>query len=804
MTSAPTLVRWLAELDRSDAPQVGDKHAALGEMAAALGEQGVRVPAGFATTAAAYERFVAANGIDDAMETQLAALAAGTRPIHRVGKAIRRLFLQGEFPPEVAATILDAYHELGQRFDTEEADVAIRASAMGTDLPEASFAGQQETFLNVRGDADVLDACRACYASSFTDRAISYRIAHGIDHLRMALSVGVMKMVRSDLAGAGVMFSIDPETGFEDAVVINAAWGLGETVVRGSVNPDEYMVFKPLLENPELRPIIEARVGEKQQQLIYAEGGTSTTALKDTSQVERRARVLDDDEVLQLARWAVAVERHFGCPMHLEWAKDGESGEVYFVAARPETVQSQRSTDTLSSYALEMRGEVLVSGQAIGEAITHGQVQVIESVNDIDRFIDGRILVTGMTDPDWMPILQRAAGVITDHGGRTCHAAVISRELGIPTIVGSNDATRVLRDGQEVTLSCAEGDHGFVYAGSLPFRATTTKIADVPRTRTQVMLIIASPTAALRWWRLPCHGIGLARMEFMISDLIQVHPMALLHFDDLRDEEAKRRIADLTHGYDDKPEFFVDRLARGIGKMAASQYPQPVIVRTSDFKTNEYAALIGGREFEPHEENPMLGFRGASRYDAEGYRAAFALECRAIRRVREELGFANVVVMIPFCRTVDEADRVLALMAEEGLERGKNGLEVQVMAEVPSNVLLVDRFAERFDGFSIGSNDLTQLILGIDRDSARLADMFDERDEAVKRAVRLLIQGAHAAGRSVGICGQAPSDYPEFAEFLVAEGIDAIALNPDSILGVLPKIAAAEAAAKAASEPASG
>jgi pyruvate, water dikinase len=793
MTQPPPHVRWFTDLGRDDATQVGDKHAALGEMARALGDAGIRVPEGFATTAAAYESFVSANGIPDAMQAHLEALAAGTRSVARVGKAIRRLFLSGEFPPDVAAAITEAYQDLGRRLELDEADVAIRASATVTDLPEASFAGQQATFLNVRGDADVLDACRACFASLFTDRAISYRIAHGIDHLRMALSVSVVKMVRSDLAGSGVMFSIDPETGFEDAVVINAAWGLGETVVKGSVNPDEYMVFKPLLDQPGLRPIIEAHVGEKQQILVYAEGGTDTTALRETSQAERRARVLDDDEVLQLARWAIAVERHFGCPMHLEWAKDGEDGRFYFVAARPETVQSQRAHDTLSSYALEVRGTVLIEGQAVGEAITHGQVQVIESAADIDRFIDGRILVTGMTNPDWMPILQRAAGIITDHGGRTCHAAVISRELGIPSIVGTNDATRVLHDGQEITLSCAEGDRGFAFEGTLPFRTTTTRVADVPRTRTRVMLNIASPTTALRWWRLPCHGIGLARMEFMISDLIKIHPMALVRFEELQDDEAQRRIADLTLGYEDKGAYFVEHLARGIGKIAASQYPQPVIVRTSDLKTNEYARLIGGREFEPYEENPMLGFRGASRYDADLYREGFALECRALRRVREELGFDNVVVMIPFCRTIDEAERVLAVMAEEGLVRGQGGLEVHVMAEVPSNVLLVDRFAERFDGLSIGSNDLTQLVLGIDRDSTMLADMFDERDEAVKRAVHQLIQGAHAAGKTIGICGQAPSDYPEFAEFLVAEGIDAISLNADSVLAMLPKIAEAEA-----------
>ena len=792
MPAAPTLVRTLAALTHDDAPSVGEKHAALGELGRVLEPLGAGVPAGFATTAEAYVRFVQANGILEAMQEQLAALAAGSRPLHRVGKAVRRLFLQGAFPPEVADAVGVAYRELSQRFDSDEVDVAIRASATAPDLPDASFAAQQETILNVRGEADLLDAIRTCFASLFTDRAIAYRVAHGIDHLHIALSVSVMKMVRSDLGAAGVLFSIDPETGFDGAVVINAAWGLGETVIKGTVNPDEYMVFTPLLETPGLRPVVEVHVGEKQQRLAYAEGGTATTVLRETSQAERRERVLDDDDVLQLARWAVAAERHFGHPVHLEWAKDGESGGFAFVAARPAGVRARRDTETLSSYALEVRGDVLVEGQAIGEAITHGQVQVIESVTDIHRFEDGRILVTGMTDPDWLPVLQRAAGIVTDHGGRTCHAAIISRELGIPAIVGSNDATRRLRDGQDVTLSCAEGERGFVYAGSLPFRTSTTAVRDVPRTRTEVMLNIANPTAALRWWRLPCAGIGLARMEFMISDLIKAHPMALAHADSLQDEDAKRRIAELSSGYADPSDYFVQRLARGIGKMAASQYPRKVIVRTSDFKTSEYAALIGGREFEPSEANPMLGFRGASRYDHDLYRDGFALECRAIRHVREVMGFKNVVVMIPFCRTLDEADRVLSLMAEHGLERGSDGLEVYVMAEVPSNVLLVDDFAIRFDGLSIGSNDLTQLALGVDRDSTLLSDLFDERDAAVRRAVTLLINGARRVGTPIGICGEAPSDYPEFAEFLVEQGIDSISLNPDSILGIMPTIAAAE------------
>lgn len=792
MPAPSTLVRTLATLRHDDAPAVGAKHAALGELLRVLEPLGATVPDGYVTTAEAYVRFVQANDVLEALQEQLAAFEAGTRPLHRVGTSIRRLFLQGDVPDDVAAAVRDAYRELRRRCGDDEVDVAIRASATAADLPDASFAAQQETLLNVRGECDVLDAIRACYASLFTDRAIAYRVAHGIDHLHVALAVSVTTMVHSDLGGAGVLFSIDPETGFDGAVVINAAWGLGDTVVKGTVDPDEYMVFAPLLDTPGLRPVIEVHIGEKQQRLCSATGGGATTALRETSRAERDARVLADDEVIQLARCAVAAERHLGYPVHLEWAKDDESGRFAILAARPAAVPARRDTETLTNYALEVRGEALVTGRAIGEAITHGRVQVIESVSDMHRFVDGRVLVTSMTDPDWLPVLQRAAGIVTDHGGRTCHAAIISRELGIPALVGSGDATTLLHDGQEVTLSCAEGERGVVYAGSLPFRTSAVALRDVPRTRTAVMLNIANPTTALRWWRLPCAGIGLARMEFMISDLIRVHPMALAHYDTLEDDEAKRRIAELSSGYDDPCDYFVQRLARGIGKMAASQYPRTVIVRTSDFKTNEYAALIGGHEFEPHEDNPMLGFRGASRYDHDLYRDGFALECRALRHVREVMGFTNVVVMIPFCRTLDEADNVLSLMAEQGLVRGEHGLEVYVMAEVPSNVMLVDDFAVRFDGLSIGSNDLTQLVLGVDRGTRLLADLGDERDGAVRRAVTLLINGARRIGTPIGICGEAPSDYPEFAEFLVEQGIDSISLNPDSVLRTLQTIASAE------------
>jgi pyruvate,water dikinase len=786
-------IRWFQDLGSDDVPVVGGKNASLGEMIRVLKDEGIRVPDGFATTADAYWAFLEANDITEKIGSHLKDLQSGDASLQQVGKMIRRLFRHGNFPQDIAEAIRKAYRELCERYQVDEVDVAVRSSATAEDLPEASFAGQQETFLNVTGEEELLEACRKCYASLFTDRAITYREEQGFDHMKVALSVGVQKMVRSDKASAGVMFTIDTETGFPDVVVINAAWGLGENVVQGAVTPDEYRVFKPVLGTESLRPIIEKSRGDKEQKMVYTTGGSETTKNVDTSRRERQSFVLDDGEILQLGRWAAVIEEHYGMPMDIEWAKDGETGELFIVQARPETVQSQKEAGSLKTYTLKEKGETLVTGLAIGEAIAAGDVCVIKSADEIDRFQDDAILVTGMTDPDWVPIMKQASGIITDYGGRTSHAAIVSRELGIPAIVGTGDATHILEDDQTVTISCAEGDQGYVYEGALEFEESQVNLEEVPETQTRIMMNIASPAAAFRWWRLPCHGIGLARMEFIVNNVIKAHPMALVRFDDLEDDQARRQIAQLTRGYEDKTEYFVDHLARGIAKIAASQYPDSVIVRMSDFKTNEYADLIGGKQFEPDEENPMLGFRGASRYYSDQYREGFALECQAIKRVREEIGLSNVVIMIPFCRTPEEADQVLDVLAENGLERGRNGLEVYVMCEVPSNVVLADQFEERFDGFSIGSNDLTQLVLGVDRDSAELAYLFDERNEAVKRMVRDLIEVAHQNGAKVGICGQAPSDYPEFAAFLVKAGIDSMSLNPDSVVEVKRRVAEVEA-----------
>jgi pyruvate,water dikinase len=776
-------IGWFEELTSDDVGRVGGKNASLGEMIRELKEKGVRVPGGFAATAAAYRRFLEANQLEDEIRKQIDRLHDDPDSLPWVGKAIRRLFLKADFPEEIKESMCGAYRELCAKDGQEDMDVAVRSSATAEDLPEASFAGQQETFLNVSGEEELLEACRKCYASLFTDRAIAYREEHGFDHLDVALSVGVQKMVRSDKAGSGVMFSIDTETGFPEVVVINAAWGLGENVVQGAINPDEYQVFKPLLDNESLKPIIEKSLGAKEKQMMYATGGSRATKNIDTPKHKRRAFVLDDEEILTLARWALAIETHYGNPMDMEWAKDGSSGDLFIVQARPETVQSQKTAQSLKTYRLKQRGEPLVAGLAVGQGIAAGKACVIRSVEEIDRFEDDAVLVTEMTDPDWVPIMKRAAGIVTDHGGRTSHAAIVSRELGLPAAVGTGDATEAIEEGREITLSCAEGDEATIYDGKLDYEEEEVSLEDIPETRTQIMMNIASPAAAFRWWRLPCQGIGLARMEFIVNNVIKIHPLALLHPDRV-DDDARRQIDELTRGYDDKTRYFIDHLARGIAKIAAAQHPHPVIVRMSDFKTNEYADLIGGRPFEPEEENPMLGFRGASRYYSDRYREGFALECRAIRRVREEIGLKNVIVMVPFCRTPEEADRVLEVLAEQGLQRGEDGLEVYCMAEIPSNVVLADQFAERFDGFSIGSNDLTQLVLGVGRDSAELRDLFDERHEAVKRTIANLITAAHENDTKVGICGQAPSDYPDFAVFLVKRGIDSISLNPDSVVGV--------------------
>ncbi|AJF06684.1 phosphoenolpyruvate synthase [Geoalkalibacter subterraneus] len=792
MTKRNDSIRWFETLNNKDVALVGGKNASLGEMIRTLKSEGICVPDGFATTADAYRRYITENNLEEKIRQRLEEYRKGDKTLHKTGDTIRRMIRRGKWPDETAIAIRDAYRELCRRSGEEEVDVAVRSSATAEDLPDASFAGQQETFLNITGEEELLDACRKCYASLFTDRAISYRENKGFDHMQVALSVGVQKMVRSDKAGAGVMFSIDTDTGFPDVVVIDAAWGLGENVVQGSVTPDNYTVFKPLLQDKTLRPILNKTIGGKEKKMVYARGAGNTTRNVETSARERHSFVLSDDEILQLARWAAVIERHYGTPMDMEWAKDGDSGELFIVQARPETVQSRKEAGVLKSYHLKQKGEVLLTGMAIGESVAAGKVQVIKSASEIERFEDGNILVTGMTDPDWVPIMKKAAGIITDHGGRTSHAAIVSRELGIAAVIGTEHGTGELKDGQEVTLSCAEGDQGKIYEGILEYEETEVNLDDLPETKTQIMMNIASPAAASRWWRLPCRGIGLARMEFIINNQIKAHPMALLKYDELEDKDAKRQIRELTRHYDDKSEYFIDQLAQGIAMIAASQYPDPVIVRMSDFKTNEYADLIGGRQFEFSEENPMLGFRGASRYYSEHYRAGFALECAAIRRVREKIGLGNVVVMIPFCRTLKEADRVLEVMAEEGLVRGQKGLEVYVMVEIPSNVVLAEQFAERFDGFSIGSNDLTQLTLGVDRDSAVLKEVFDERDEAVKKTIAQAIRAANKTGTKIGICGQAPSDYPDFAAFLVEEGIDSISLNPDSVIGVIRRVAEVE------------
>ncbi|TDT41443.1 phosphoenolpyruvate synthase [Halospina denitrificans] len=785
-------VRPLEQIDYRDVALVGGKNASLGEMTSALRAAGVRVPEGFATTANAYWGFLEANGLVGRITDQLQAFERGDQGLASTGRQIRALFNDTDFPPELARAIKDSYREMAERLGQDEPDVAVRSSATAEDLPEASFAGQQETFLNIRGEEALLDACRRCFASLFTDRAITYRNNNGFDHMKVALSVGVQRMVRSDLAGSGVMFSIDTETGFPRAVLINANWGLGETVVQGSVDPDEYMVFKPLLDTPGTRPIIEKRAGAKGRKLVYSDQGSEVTRLVDTSREEQLKCVLTDDEILQLARWAVAIEDHYGQAMDMEWAKDGTDGSLYIVQARPETVQSQRGGGELKRYRLNESGTCLVQGLSIGDAVAAGPVCKLASPDEIEDFVEDGVLVTGMTDPDWIPIMKRAAAIVTDHGGRTSHAAIVSRELGLPAIVGTGSGTQVLKDGQQVTVSCAEGDEGFVYEGELDFSAETLSLDDIPDTRTRVMLNLANPAAAQRWWRLPAQGVGLARMEFIINNTIKIHPMALVRWPDIDDPDTRERIGELTRGYDDKPEYFVDQLARSLGRLAAVFYPEPAIVRMSDFKTNEYARLIGGAAFEPEEENPMLGWRGASRYYDADYREGFALECRAIRKVREEMGFRNVVVMIPFCRTPEEADKVLAEMAGNGLERGVNDLEVYVMAEVPSNVIEAEAFASRFDGFSIGSNDLTQLVLGVDRDSDRLSGLFDERRPAVTRMISQLISTAHEQGCKTGLCGQAPSDHPDFARFLVGAGIGSISVNPDSFIAVKLHVAEAE------------
>jgi pyruvate,water dikinase len=787
-------IRWFDEVGNGDVEIVGGKCASLGEMICNLVPKGIAVPMGFAVTAEAYRHFVRSSGLEPVITDYLVMLQAGELTLAQAGRKIRTAIVQAPWPDDLEDEIRAAYADLSQRDGRDATDVAVRSSATAEDLPDASFAGQQDTYLNMLGTDAVLDATRRCFASLFTDRAITYRRHQGFDHLSVALAVAVQKMVRSDAACAGTMFTLDTETGFPHVVVIDASWGLGESVVGGHVTPDEYRVFKGALDREGVLPVIEKRLGAKQTKLIYAGEVEGHTERVRTPKSERDQFTLTDAEATELARWAVKIEEHYGRPMDIEWARDGLTGQLFITQARPETVQSRRQPGaTLQTWSLEETGEVLVEGVAVGHGIASGTARVLYDPADAaNTFQDGEVLVTPMTDPDWVPLMERASAIVTDAGGRTSHAAIISRELGVPAIVGCGDATRKLETGDVVTVSCAEGDRGNVYEGKLAFSSSGVDMDDLPETRTKVLMIAGSPQTAYRWWRVPCEGVGLARMEFIINNVIRVHPLALLHFDEVADDEVRWQIEKITRGYADKPTYFVDKLARAMAGIAAAQWPHPVIVRMSDFKSNEYADLIGGRQFEPVEHNPMLGFRGASRYYSDKYREGFALECRALRMAREQLGMTNLVPMIPFCRTPAEADKVLAEMKAHGLERGKDGLQVYVMVEVPSNVILADQFAERFDGFSIGSNDLTQLVLGIDRDSGDLAHLFDSRDEAVKRMIRQVIEVANRTGTKIGICGQAPSDHPEFARFLVECGIDTIAVNPDSLVEVRRHIAAAE------------
>ncbi len=799
---ARSLILWFDEVGITDIPLVGGKNASLGEMIQQLTPQGVNVPTGFATTAYAYRYFIESAGLEAQLRELFADLdVEDVKNLQVRGKQARSLLMHTPFPVDLRDAIASAYLKLCEQYNTDT-DVAVRSSATAEDLPDASFAGQQESYLNVVGVQGVLAACHRCFASIFTDRAISYRHTKGFNHFSIALAVGVQKMVRSDLATSGVMFSIDTETGFKDAALITAAYGLGENVVQGTINPDEYYVFKPTLKTG-FRPIINKKLGSKELKMIYDDGSKFTKNVA-VSPTEQSKFALSDAEILQLAHWACLIEDHYSqthghySPMDIEWAKDGITNQLFVVQARPETVQSQKTGNVLRSYRfLNTDKEVkfphsLVTGCAVGEAISQGKVHLILDVNKIDQFQAGDVLVTERTDPDWEPIMKRASAIVTNSGGRTCHAAIIARELGVPAIVGCSNGTEVLKTGQEVTISCAEGEEGKVYPGLLPFEIKEVLLENLPRTRTQILMNVGNPQEALSLSAIPNDGVGLARTEFIIANQIQIHPMALIHYDKLEDKFVKAKIHQITALYDDKPQYFVDKLSQGIGRIAAAFYPKPVIVRMSDFKSNEYANLLGGQQFEPKEENPMLGWRGAARYYDTGYQEAFALECESIKRVREEMGLTNVIPMIPFCRTPDEGRMVLAEMAKNDLKQGVNDLQVYVMCELPNNVIMAEEFAEVFDGFSIGSNDLTQLTLGIDRDSALVARLFDERSQGVKRMVKMAIEAAKKHHRKIGICGQAPSDYPEFAQFLVEQGIDSISLNPDSVLKTMLEIAKVE------------
>lgn len=788
---------WFEDISMSDIPRVGGKNASLGEMIRGLSKEGVRVPSGFALTADAYRFFLQYNGLTEFIRAELTHLrVSDIQSLQKTGARIRNAFLMAEFPEELKEALLTCYRQMAEN-NSHPVSVAVRSSATAEDLPESSFAGQQETFLNINNEVTLLDSCKRCFASLFTDRAISYRAERGFDHMQVALSVGIQKMVRSDLASAGVMFSIDTETGFRDVVLINSSYGLGESVVQGAVNPDEFCVFKPTLAQG-YKPILRRTLGEKEHKIIYDLGGTKGVKSVPVSLTERSVFSLTDQDALILADWACRIEKYYSSkmgkytPMDMEWAKDGETGDLYVVQARPETVQSQKKLDTLELFKLKERSMVIAKGRSVGMKIAQGRARVIHRVKDLVDLQPGEILVTEKTDPDWEPAMKKVAAIVTDRGGRTCHAAIVSRELGLPAVIGTLDGSSKIKTGQEITVSCAEGEDGFVYDGILDFQIEKMDLKEVPRPRTKIMMNVSNPDEAFSLASIPNDGVGLAREEFIIGHTIQVHPMALLHFDSIPDPEIHRAIETVTRGYQDKPSYFVDKLAEGVGTIAAAFYPKDVIVRLSDFKTNEYANLLGGSQFEPKEENPMLGFRGASRYYNKKYQDGFALECRAMKKVRDEMGLQNVKLMIPFCRTVEEGKSVLSELAKNGLKQGERGLEVYVMCEIPSNVILADEFGKIFDGFSIGSNDLTQLVLGVDRDSEIVAPIFDENNLAVKKMISSVITAAKASGRKIGICGQAPSDYPEFAAFLVREGIDSLSLSPDAVLKTILAVAEIE------------
>jgi pyruvate, water dikinase len=779
-------VRWFEEVGIDDVPSVGGKNASLGEMLRELGSAGVRVPGGFAVTAEGYREFLRANGLDADIYRALAALRPGdVEGLQAAGRRIRDSIIGGALPAPIAAEVLDAYRELGRREGTSGLDVAVRSSATAEDLPTASFAGAQETFLQIHGEAAVLDAVKKCFASLFTPRAISYRVDMGFDHAKVALSVGVQKMVRADLGASGVMFTLDTESGFREVVLVNSIWGFGENIVQGRVGPDEFYVHKPTLRRG-FKSLVWRKLGAKELRLVYDEAGHRMQNLP-VADADRRTYSISDEDVLQLARWGLAIEEHYSrkrgepVPMDIEWAKDGRTGDLFIVQARPETVHSQKKGPVVRRYRLAETGKILVEGLAVGEAIASGTARVIEDPAGMSAFQRGEVLITHVTDPDWEPIMKIAGAIVTEHGGRTSHAAIVARELGIPAIVGAAGATQAVRTGRSVTVSCAEGETGRAYDGTLRYEVEEIDPSALPRSRTQIMLNVGTPEQAFGTARMPNDGVGLARMEFIFASWVRVHPLALTRYATLP-AEVRRQMDEVTRGYADKREYFIDKVSQGVGTIAAAFWPNPVILRFSDFKTNEYAHLIGGQPFEPHEENPMLGWRGASRYYHPEYKEGFLLEVAAVRRVREVFGLTNLKVMVPFCRTPEEGRRVVEVMREGGLERGRDGLEIYVMAELPSNVTLAAQFAEVFDGFSIGSNDLTQLMLGVDRDSDRVAPLFDERNEAVRRACAEIIAAAHRAGRKVGICGQAPSDYPEFAAFLVERGIDSISLNPDAVV----------------------